>query len=194
MSTADLQVVVDPPADPVKPVQQAPGKAPWSKKAKALTGLGLLCLVAIPAIVAPVVVTQQKKAAQGPHATPIASDGSSPAAAQAGGPDGKQLDPDSFVELNSTRTRPRRNTTFDATALDANSTLAANGTLKVPRRTFNATRATRPRTKRRANMTVTPEPFSPFVGIANGQVGGWRNTAGAAGAGPAAVAFSACKA
>ena len=65
MSSSDMHVVVDQmPTDPVKP---KPSKLPsWlqSKRNKGLAALGLLTLIAVPAIVAPVVVSQQKQQQQ----------------------------------------------------------------------------------------------------------------------------------
>lgn len=157
MSSSDLQVVVDQmPADPVKP---SPSKLPkWlqSNRNKALTGLGLLTLIAIPAIVAPVVVSQQKKQQQNalrstdPSSEQYARDAMD-----------QNEDPDDFVAVDS----PRRPTTrFNATRYSGNTT--RRGTrLKVPPRSWaNAN-------KTRASLT-RPERWTPFVKIRDGQVRG----------------------
>jgi type II secretory pathway pseudopilin PulG len=157
MSSSDLQVVVDQmPADPVKP---SPSKLPkWlqSNRNKALTGLGLLTLIAIPAIVAPVVVSQQKQQQQNAlRSTDPASEQYARDAAD------QNEDPDDFVAVDSPR---RPTTTFNATRYGGNTTRRGKTSrLKVPPRSWaNAN-------KTRASLT-RPERWTPFVKIRDGQV------------------------
>jgi hypothetical protein len=151
-----MRVVVDQmPADPVKP---APSKLPsWlqSKRNKALTGLGLLTLIAIPAIVAPVVVSQQKQQQQQQNAL----NSRDPKAQMARNAAQQNEDPDpGFVEYS-----PRQRT-FNATGLG--SLPRGNSTrLKVPQRSWTQANKTR------AALTK-PENWTPFIKIKDGQVGG----------------------
>jgi hypothetical protein len=161
MSSADdLQVVVDPmPADPVKP---APSKLPsWlqSKRNKALTGLGLLTLLAIPAIVAPVVVSQQRKQQQ-----QLSLSDQSQSEQMARDAASQNEDPDDFVAVDSPR-RPRT-TRFNATRFNSTGVTRGNRTsrLKVPARSWALANKTR-------DTLTKPERWTPFVKIRDGQVG-----------------------
>lgn len=158
MSSSDLRVVVDQmPADPVKP---APSKLPkWlqSKRNKALTGLGLLTLIAIPAIVAPVVVSQQKKQQQ----NALNADRSRQQEQMARDAELQNEDPDDFDAVDS----PKRPTTrFNATKYTGVTRGNRTSRLKVPPRSWAAANRTR------ASLT-RPERWTPFVKIRDGQVG-----------------------
>lgn len=167
-----MQVVVDQmPADPVKP---PPSKVPsWlqSNRNKALAGLGLLTLIAVPAIVAPVVVSQQHKQQQQRASTVSPGDQSQEQMAlSARDRAGEDSDPDDFVMVEANnRTRPlttRFNATkFNATRFnDTRVTRTRNNTrLKVPIRSWTAANRTR------ASLT-RPETWSPYVKIKDGQV------------------------
>jgi hypothetical protein len=155
-SSDDMRVVVDQmPADPVKP---APSKLPsWlqSKRNKALTGLGLLTLIAIPAIVAPVVVSQQKQQQQNAlnSRDPKAQEQMARNAAQ------QNEDPDpGFVEYS-----PRQRK-FNATGLNSTLPRGNSTRLKVPQRSWTQANKTR------AALTK-PENWTPFIKIKDGQVG-----------------------
>lgn len=160
-STDDMHVVVDPmPADPVKP---APSKLPsWlqSKRNKALTGLGLLTLLAIPAIVAPVVVSQQRKQQQ--HQ--LSPSDQSQAEQMARDAASQNEDPDDFDAVDGPR-RPGT-TRFNATRYNGIGVTRGNRTsrLKVPARSWTLANKTR------ASLTK-PERWTPFVKIRDGQVG-----------------------
>ncbi len=125
----------------------AAGKTPpppkwWhTKRGQALAGVGLLCLV-IPAIVAPVVVTSQKKAEQ----QRLTNTGSRSGSSINGDPDA-----DDF-----TASIDRAYNTYYGPAFNATS----NTTLKVPTRTLN----------RPGKIIVEEEKRSPFVTINDGQV------------------------
>lgn len=116
MSSSDLQVVVDPPvssspADP--PVKPAPKKTLQerlpsflhSRRNQALTGLGLLTLIAVPCIVGPSVAAAKKARNRDPL---------------------RNADPDWAIGDDGMP----RTTTWDASGYSGR-----NGTLKVPRRT-----------------------------------------------------------
>jgi len=164
-----MQVVVDQmPADPVKP---PPSKVPsWlqSNRNKALAGLGLLTLIAIPAIVAPVVVSQQHKQQQQQQASTISPGDQSQQEQMARSAAEQDSDPDDFVMVEATnRTRPlttRFNATkFNATRFNDTRVTRNNTRIKVPNRSWAAANRTR------ASLT-RPETWSPYVKIKDGQV------------------------
>lgn len=157
----DMRVVVDQmPADPVKP---PPSKLPsWlqSKRNKALAGLSLLTLIAIPAIVAPVVVSQQK---QQQHNTVSPRDQQMADEQMARNTATQNEDPDAFIDVEAPRVR--NTTRFNATRYNSTRGTRRNttSTLKVPARSWALANKTR------ASLTK-PETWTPFVKIRDGQV------------------------
>lgn len=157
----DMRVVVDQmPADPVKP---PPSKLPsWlqSKRNKALAGLSLLTLIAIPAIVAPVVVSQQK---QQQHNTVSPRDQQLADEQMARNAATQNEDPDAFIDVEAPRVR--NTTRFNATRYNSTRATRRNttSTLKVPARSWALANKTR------ASLTK-PETWTPFVKIRDGQV------------------------
>lgn len=162
MSSSDMHVVVDQmPTDPVKP---KPSKLPsWlqSKRNKGLAALGLLTLIAVPAIVAPVVVSQQKQQQQrntvSPRDQQVTDEQLARNAAE------QDSDPDDFVAVET----PRRPGTTKFNATRFNTTKRRNGTstrLKVPARSWALANKTR-------TSLTKPETWTPFVKIKDGQVG-----------------------